>query len=307
MTAPGTVRCSEWARQVGLDPIGTIGSYRSYLVLDWPLPWPRDLSEVLALGALGPALESARCRLQGVVVPQDVATRRLALYWSKGSEFTRYHRVERVVPVAEVGEAAAELLEGLAERQIEDVATPDSREVLVCTHGRRDRCCGSLGTDLALRLLADRPSLGAATRVGRTSHTGGHRFAPTALVLPEGTAWAFADADLIRKVVTRQGSLTDLLPRYRGCAGLSSRSAQALERAVLGEMGWELFDLARRGKDGDDGSARLEVSWPDGSMAEWEAEVGPGRKLPIPDCGASIAAAYKSETELVVKGLRRVR
>jgi hypothetical protein len=33
-------RCSAFARAEGLDPAGTAGSYRGYVVLDVPLPWP---------------------------------------------------------------------------------------------------------------------------------------------------------------------------------------------------------------------------------------------------------------------------
>jgi hypothetical protein len=292
---------------VGLDPIATIGSYSSYLLVEWPLPWPRDISDAGALGELAPMLAAARCRLQGVVVTGSVASRRVALYWSEGPEFTRYMCVERVVPAVEVTRCAAELLEASLGREIDNMAIDAGSEVLVCTHGRRDRCCGSLGTSLALQLVANPGRLGADTRVGRTSHTGGHRFAPTALVFPEGTAWAFADVDLLTRVVARRGSLADILPRYRGCAGLRSRGVQALERAVLAEVGWELFDLARRGEDSGDGTARLQVSWPDGSTAEWEAEVEAGRELPVPDCGAPLAAARKSEVEMVVRGLHQVR
>ena len=53
--------------------------------------------------------------------------------------------------------------------------------VLVCTHGRRDRCCALLGT-ATWQALAD---LGGA-EVWQTTHLGGHRFAPTLLSLPDG-------------------------------------------------------------------------------------------------------------------------
>ena len=53
--------------------------------------------------------------------------------------------------------------------------------LLVCTHGRRDRCCAVDGRALA------RAVLGAGERdVWECTHLGGHRFAPTALVLPTG-------------------------------------------------------------------------------------------------------------------------
>jgi hypothetical protein len=53
--------------------------------------------------------------------------------------------------------------------------------LLVCTHGSRDRCCGRLGGELFSLLLGEAP-----TMVWQSSHLGGHRFAPTALSLPDG-------------------------------------------------------------------------------------------------------------------------
>ena len=53
--------------------------------------------------------------------------------------------------------------------------------ILVCTHGQRDRCCATLGAPVFSALHTLAPG-----QVMRCSHLGGHRFAATALVLPEG-------------------------------------------------------------------------------------------------------------------------
>jgi hypothetical protein len=156
-------------------------------------------------------------------------------------------------------------------------------------------------------LAANYRIIGEANRVERTSHTGGHRFAPTALAFPDGTAWAFCDLDLISRVLDRRGSITEVLPRYRGCAGLQTRGIQILERYVLAQVGWELFDLVRSGHDTDEGISHLEVTLADGSTAEWVAEVTSGRQLPLPDCGSPLISASKIETEMVLKNAHRVR
>lgn len=49
--------------------------------------------------------------------------------------------------------------------------------LLVCTHGSRDACCGSLGPRLAAGLAREH-------QVWEVSHLGGHRFAPTLWHLP---------------------------------------------------------------------------------------------------------------------------
>ena len=58
--------------------------------------------------------------------------------------------------------------------------------LLVCTNGKRDVCCALTGRPLAAALAAD-PAY--ADNVLEASHLGGHRFAPTALLLPVGMVY----------------------------------------------------------------------------------------------------------------------
>ena len=60
-----------------------------------------------------------------------------------------------------------------------------SPQVLVCTHGTRDRCCGVLGGAIFAQLRTRLQSI-LPDAVWQVSHLGGHRFAPTALCLPLG-------------------------------------------------------------------------------------------------------------------------
>ena len=56
--------------------------------------------------------------------------------------------------------------------------------ILVCTHGKRDQCCGILGGKLFAGLHSLRPEW-----IWQSSHLGGHRFAPTLLTLPDGMSY----------------------------------------------------------------------------------------------------------------------
>ena len=66
-TGAASLRCSAVIREAGVDPIGTAGTYRGYLLLEWPLPWPRDLSEIPELSPVLEALAGTGLRLQGLV------------------------------------------------------------------------------------------------------------------------------------------------------------------------------------------------------------------------------------------------
>lgn len=304
--ASPSLRCAAVTRADHVDPVGTAGTYDGYLAIEWPLPWPRDLAESPELAPIVTALAGTGIRLQGIVAPATADRVRVVLHRRDGGRgFRSFGRLERVVPRAEAVEAAVELLAaGSATRLDDDARAGHATEVLVCTHGQRDVCCGSLGTALALALEATR-ALGDV-RVLRTSHTGGHRFAPTAIVLPEATAWAFLDADALCRIVTRTGPLDELLPRYRGCAGLTSPRVQALERTALADVGWSWFDRRRHGTDLGDGRVRLEADEDEaGPVMTWEASVDVRRSVVVPTCGRPVDEASKSEPEWTVHDVRR--
>lgn len=303
ITESPPVRCAAWIREQEVDPIGTAGSYAGYLLIEWPLPWPRDLSEIPDLAPIIAALKGTGIRLQGLVpIFGDEEARRVVRYTPRpdptgAGRFAGYERAEHVVPVDRVEEAAIALARGedgdptWARAAITD-------DVLVCTHGKRDTCCGSMGTKLVQSLSADPARFGGTIRLWRTSHTGGHRFAPTAIVLPQGTAWAYLDADVLRRIVHRDGPLDDLLPRYRGCPGMSSPELQVLEREAFAEIGWGWLDWWRSGTVLGDGRVRIDGESPTGEQRTWEATVEVVRDVPVPECGQPIEAAKKSEPEL---------
>ncbi|TDD13904.1 sucrase ferredoxin [Kribbella turkmenica] len=58
----------------------------------------------------------------------------------------------------------------------------DEPVMLVCTNGKRDECCALLGRPLVTALSEVAPG-----QVWEANHLGGHRFAPTATLLPAGT------------------------------------------------------------------------------------------------------------------------
>lgn len=110
---------------------------------------------------------------------------------------------------------------------------------LVCTNGRRDRCCATLGRDL-VAALAER--FGEA--VWETSHVGGHRFAANLVCLPDGTYYGRLDAASGPAAVAghRDGHLD--LDHLRGRSWLPP-AAQAAEAFVRRRRGLFRFDDVR--------------------------------------------------------------
>ena len=322
--------CSEWSRAQGLDPGGTAGNYRGFLLVEHPLPWPGDASDVAELAEVSRLASKAGLRLQllaaELVAPGDGRpedgdaasprnARRVVCYRQTREGWAgEVERSEVLVDASSVGDAVEELVSGRARPGSRDGLVAD---VLVCTHGRRDRCCGSRGTELFANLVAQPldASAGAgeggagesgagesgAVRLWRTSHTGGHRFSPTAVVFPSATLWGYVDRPLLQSVLASVEPVSDWLARYRGCATLGTPAQQAVERAVLAEVGWKLLSTPRRAVDAGPGTVSLETE----GLGTWEGDVREGRRVPQPECGGDPATASKYGVEWVVEGLRR--
>ncbi len=293
------LRCSTWARANSVNPVGTAGCYTGYLLIEWPLPWPRDPSEITELAQLCAEARSSTVRVQLVVPPERSEERRIVHYlWAP--ESGRYSGWEMVVESDEVVAVARRLLFG----DVENASESNERAVLICGHGRRDRCCGSMG--VALERGFAELAQGCDIRIARTSHTGGHRFAPTGIVLPEGTAWAYLDVPVLSSVISRNRPVADLIPHYRGCTGMVTPEIQALEAAVLSEIGWSVLDRPRWPGEADSARTVFQLVVGGESTTRWEAGVFPSRMLPVPDCGSEVASNTKMEPEWEVKDLGSV-
>ena len=288
-------RCADWAREAGVRPLGTAPHATGWLLVDWPLPWPKDAKDVEALAPVREALAGTGIRLQLVVPRADVDERRIVVHDHGSDEdgwLTALHRRQVEVPSADVVEAARALIN---DPTIGD-PTPVT-DVLICGHGSRDRCCGSKGTALALQAAV------AGATVWRTSHLGGHRFAPTAVVLPEATAWAHLDEDSLADVLARTGSPGALAGNLRGAAAMDSAAAQAVDGAALAEVGWGWLDAPRRVRRLEDPGAYLAESQEHG---DWRVLVREGRRMPVPVCGEQPEDAPKAEVEIEVVSIERL-
>lgn len=113
--------------------------------------------------------------------------------------------------------------------------------VLVCTNGKRDRCCALLGRPLAAELAAD------GAEAWEVTHIGGHRFSPTLFVLPYGYAYGRASAPLVKEAVeaARDGRITIDHCRGRSAWDRPGQAADLAVRELLGEDRADALDVVR--------------------------------------------------------------
>ncbi len=288
-----TFRCAPWTAAQGFDPIGSATGFDRLVTVEVPGPWPADVAD---LEWIAPLEVPEGTRVQAIVAESGRSDGTVLLTrWERDA--ARLRGIDALVPAEEVPAALAALVSGGAPEAASTEAPP---EILVCSHGARDRCCGGPGTRLAVETRAALPEM----RVRRTSHLGGHRFAPTALTLPDGRMWAYLDAEILAGIVRRELPAGEAREFYRGNVALDPW-AQVVEGAVLEDCGWGTADFDELGASSDiDGDrASVALSWTSGRATdERSAVVEITTRYPVLQCGLAPSEAEKHSAEYRLVG-----
>ncbi|MFD7795761.1 sucrase ferredoxin [Streptomyces sp. NPDC059759] len=299
--------CTSASRLLDEPLAGTAATARTWLLIEQPGPWgAKALTSSHLDPTLGRALEAAA---QGTGV-------RIALIRRPGRHADCGTPAERRVYAAHTAPGNVwlhgatvcdpELLFGLDlaalgqgdPRSFDTAldARPHTDEplALVCTNGKRDRCCALLGRPLAAELASS-----GVNGAWEVTHLGGHRFSPTVLVLPHGYAYGRAEAHAVKEVLqgVREGRVVT-----EGCRGNSAweRPGQAAELAVrnaTGEHAAGALTVVRT--DGTAPRWEITVAHVDGRL--WRVVVAQGTSLPPrPDsCGSALGSPARMDVVAV--------
>lgn len=250
--------CAIANQSIAENLIGTASHYQAYVLIECPMPWA---AKVFNSQRIPPALRQyitavkAKRSVQFLAIDSGIS----ASASVNPMPFTLMV-YERMAPAG----AALSVNESLAgyqgyEFQFDDltqvvdcleahwqgdrIGQPiTQQDILVCTHGMRDRCCARFGQPLfreAARSIQQKKLPNA--RVWKVSHIGGHRFAPTAIVLPDGRYYGRLTLSALQSVVTRSGPIRQLRSVYRGW-GLLPAPLQVLEQQLMFYYGWSWFE-----------------------------------------------------------------
>ncbi|HEU5144821.1 MAG TPA: sucrase ferredoxin [Dermatophilaceae bacterium] len=241
--------CSVLWDRSGASAYGTAAVARFFVALEQPGPWGRNAARESHLGAsLGEALET-RCSSRGG---------RFMLLRRPGRHPDTAGPVTVLVAHAGTVPGGAWLLRGRLDRPEQllgldwdavasghrDVvaaslpgAAPAPPTLLVCTNGRRDVCCATRGRPVAAAAAAGSPG-----QVWESSHTGGHRFAPTGVLLPWGQTFARLSPELAAAALASAvrghipgGLLGPIHDRGRSALAPDAQCAESSIRARIGE------------------------------------------------------------------------
>lgn len=244
-------RCS-FASVEDAEPIvGTAPTDPEILLVECPGPWGREAVTDNRLP------EVVRDHLGGL----DLKVFLLRRYDGSAGPGTRVFHATATADGYDVRGTVLDRPEDLVDLDLASMPSYDAPLWLVCTNGKRDRCCAELGRPIAGLLSQQWPE-----GTWETTHLGGHRFSGTLLALPSGitlgrldTATALAACEAVDR-----GELP--LDVVRGRAGRSGVE-QARELHVLagGDPADEIVAVPgppRRQSCGDDqvkGTTRYEV------------------------------------------------
>ncbi len=277
MTSPGqpsSARCAPLHAALGVDPAGTAPHWDAVLIVEVPGPWPRDISLAEPFASLCDAPSATITgqdgrvwRPQGVmpVDPGDgvrvmARERHVGPRGEDRDDRSRGHagpfELREWLMPPDSPESVLRLCSALircddealgALAELRDDPAPGTVDVLLCTHGTRDICCGGSGTSLHAALLAaleEDPVEGL--RIWRSTHEGGHRFAPTALSFPEGVSWSHLDLGTLLAVARRDPCEASLAGHVRGAVSVEGPQAQVADREGFVVHGWEWFAGSRQ-------------------------------------------------------------
>lgn len=293
--------CSEISRAAGDDPGGTGTPFGAYLSIEVLPPWKDDVAESPNFPeGLWEPIERAWDsdvigKFTGLLPDPEYSVEghtRALIYTRPAGPVAGFERVEyllpneRLVPFAEALGGGLDALSGF-----EEYREPDGpmRDLLVCTHGANDVCCGKFGYPIYNRLRS--AYSGPGLRVWRTSHIGGHRFAATLIDLPEGRYWGHLDLSHAKRMILRDGPVSDVASKYRGWAAIANGFEQLAERAAFVREGWHWTGYLKSAEVLEESEAgarvRLDYRSPDGSVSgAYEAEIVPdGSVMTLPKSG----------------------
>ncbi len=297
------LRCSVQSFEVGDSPLGTAGHDDHYLLVELPLPWPKSIEDHALLRGLVTSDADSSTRLQAVlsdrpgsVGPDGSPVHRVIAYrGGDGMTFSHFQRHEAFIGRNDLVDVLNDIVNG----NLSDLEPVDDgvTDVLICTHGTRDRCCGTDGARLFLDLVSQNL---VDVRLWRTSHTGGHRFAPIALTFPDGYTWGRVDVTQLRGVLEQSIEPSQLFELNRGCMGFAEPAAQVADAVALAEFGWDWLASEREARVATGHGGRELTVKIGGELGQLEVTVRKGDPVPVPACGEPIEAAKKTTSPLFV-------
>ena len=263
---------------------GSAPHTRGWLIVEHPGPYGRIASDVL--GPLGAQLRDA-CGAAGLTLLLARRPRRAGqrAWLALGGHMITW---PSIAPAALLNLDVAAIAAGALPAGSELEAAPT---LFVCTNGKRDTCCAVLGRPVAEALIDE------GWLAWECSHIGGHRFAPTALLLPFGSVHGRLTVESARALLSQAHEGRCDTMTLRGLSHLPSdqqvADAAVRRHAAIHDLAY--LNIASRG---DDTLRDCTVAHPAGR--QWRVQLRQAFGAPRPEsCGKEALAPEWWVTESV--------
>ncbi len=227
--------CSVYTREHNNPLAGTMNPFQHALLVEYPNTFaqkpmggaaidPAIKAQILAQEKSFKSLGGVKLLLIRNVKTVTQPSEELKVWYL--SQFGPNIRVVTLPQVELVGPSIEELVERLTQGPTHEGFYP---QYLVCTNGKRDKCCARFGFPLYRELyqhFAERPDT-----VWESSHVGGHRFAANVITFPDGVMYGHIDLSDMTRLIEHTDHHQLMLDKYRGRA-LLTKSAQFAEHAL---------------------------------------------------------------------------
>ena len=231
---------------VEVEPLpGTAKPGATYVIFEWPDPWPRDVISNAALG------EEITPKISKHLDEYDASLLLIRHPTREGRHIKDHHLY---LVFADEGITEVLHVDGPEDILDLDLSGPGKnggkrRErplLLICTHAKRDVCCAVKGRPLVNALHERYPFGPGNDVVWEVSHIKGHRFAATMMLMPWAYSFGRMNVEATDAMLTAAKRGDYFVPGNRG-RGTLTPVEQVAEVAVASEVAnprYGEFDVA---------------------------------------------------------------
>lgn len=224
--------CSQKAQKYAHQLPGTASVFKKLLVIEIPGSWRKPVWDNALippdLQAYFDTIHTDGWRLLGVKQANHNGPFRVQVYTLEDDLFVGY---ETMV------ENYNDFMTWHRNYDVANMERITNQQVYICCHGVHDRCCGQFGVGFYQSMNEYKQEHGSSAEIWQCSHVGGHRMAPTALVMPQGYMYGHLTNDEIGSWLEYIESNAVYTPKARGSV-LRPADEQFVELAVREQKGF---------------------------------------------------------------------
>ncbi len=247
-----SINCSNLTRLSNENIICSITKIDAQLAIELEEPWEsiplKSIKFPQALLSLVPQLAKLKIEF-GVnyFAKNEYSIKdhtRIFIFKRNGHEFEDFHKLELLVP--------NDGLQGIIPLFIEYFSSHNNpfqnweinthkkvNELFVCVHGARDQCCAKYGLQLYQELQTQsNQKRNSQFRIWKSSHIGGHRYAPTFYEAPSMRLYVLFNMKDIPDFLNREENKFNITNNYRGMSGIINKYALLVENELFKKYSW---------------------------------------------------------------------